>query len=135
MDELKDRFAALDRITVPHLWSDIDRRVTDAAGVSRVDGQVTWRAERAPHRLSPMLMVLLLSLLLALALAFVTVGSRLPDLWTSVFPSPTPSLAGPAPAGPPQPGGIAYTTDGPQRRIVLADPSGGDARPLTPPVD
>ncbi|CAN5693662.1 hypothetical protein BH23CHL7_BH23CHL7_19510 [soil metagenome] len=90
MDELKDRFAALDRITVPDLRSDIDRRVTDAAGVSRAHGQVTWRADGA-HRLSPMLILLLLSLLLALALAFVAVGSRLPNLWTSVLPSPSPS--------------------------------------------
>jgi hypothetical protein len=88
MDELRDRFAALDRIPVPHLWSEIDRRATDAAAVSPVDGQVTWRAQRAPHRLSPMLILLMLSLLLALALGLVTVGSRLPNLWTSVLPPP-----------------------------------------------
>ena len=153
MDELRDRFAALDRMPVPHLWSEIDRRVTDAAAVKPAHGQVTWRAERAPHRLSPMLILLLLSLLLALALGLVTVGSRLPNLWTSVVPSPTISVptasvvpsptpsaptqrmaVGPAPAGPPQPGGIAHVTSGPQRGIVLVDPSAGAARPLTPPL-
>jgi hypothetical protein len=91
MDELRDRFAALERVPVPDLWSDIDRRVSDAAAGSRVHGQVTWRAERAPH-LSPVFILLLLSLLLALALAVVTVGSRLPNFWTSVVPSPTPSV-------------------------------------------
>ena len=111
-----------------------------AAAASRVHAQLTWRAERAQHRLSPMLILLLLSLLLALALALVTVGSRLPDLWSSVVPSPTHSVStermavGPAPPGPPQPGGIALVTSGPQRSVVLVDPSAGATRALTPPL-
>jgi hypothetical protein len=140
MDELRDRFAALERIAVPDLSSDIDRRTADATAALPVHGQVTWRTERAPHRLSLMLMLPLLGLLLPLSLVLVTIGSRLPNAWTPVVPSPTPSVSteritvGPAPAGPPQPGGIAYVTDGPRRGIVLADPSTGDTRPLTPPL-
>jgi hypothetical protein len=88
MDELRDRFAALERVSVPDLWRDIDRRVAETAEASPVHGRVTWRAQREPHRLSPTFIVLLLSLLLVLALALVTVGSRLPDLWTSVFRAP-----------------------------------------------
>jgi hypothetical protein len=84
MDELRDRFAALDRVAVPDLWPDIDRRVGDAASGSPVHGQVTWRAEPAPLRLSPTLILLLLSLLLTLALAFATAGSWLPNLLTSI---------------------------------------------------
>lgn len=139
MDELRDRFAGLDRVPVPDLWSEIDRRVAEAAEASPVHGQVTWRAERAPYRLSPIAILLLLGLLLTLALAMVTIGSRLPDLWTSVLPSP-PSVpteriaVGPAPAGPPGPGGIARVTRDSQRRIVLTDPSGVVSRPLTPPL-
>jgi hypothetical protein len=102
MDELRVRFAALERVPVPDLWSDIDRRVSDAAAVSPVPGRVTWRADRSPQRLSPVLIVLLLSLLLALALAFVAVGSRLPNFWTSVLPSPTPSIV-PSPTQTPSP--------------------------------
>jgi hypothetical protein len=92
MDELRDRFAALDRVAVPDLWPDIDRRVGAAAAGSPVHGQVTWRGEPAPLRLSPTLILLLLSLLLTLALAFATAGSWLPNLWTSVVPSPPPSV-------------------------------------------
>jgi hypothetical protein len=140
MDELRDRFAALERIAVPDLWSDIDRRTADATAALPVHRQVTWRTERAPHRLSPMLVLPLLGLLLPLSLVLVMIGSRLPSFSTPVVPSPTPSVSteritvGPAPAGPPQPGGIAYVTDGPRRGIVLADPSTGDTRPLTPPL-
>jgi hypothetical protein len=92
MDKLRDRFAALDRVTVPDLWPDIDRRVGDAAAGSPVHGQVTWRGAPAPFRLSPTLILLLLSLLLTLALAFATAGSWLPNLLTSVVPLPTPSV-------------------------------------------
>jgi WD40 repeat protein len=92
MDELRDRFAALDRVAVPDLWPDIDRRVGAAAAGSPVHGQVTWRGEPAPFRLSPTLILLLLSLLLTLALAFATAGSWLPNLLTSVVPLPPPSV-------------------------------------------
>ncbi|CAN5694234.1 hypothetical protein BH23CHL7_BH23CHL7_19550 [soil metagenome] len=61
-------------------------------------------------------------------------GQSMGPIAQSPSPSPTPSLAGPAPAGPPQPGGIAYVTQGPQRGIVLVDPSTRASRPLTPPL-
>jgi hypothetical protein len=113
-----------------------------AAAVSRVHGEGTWRAERAPLRLSPILMLLVLSLLLALALAVVTVGSLVPNLWISVLPSPTagvPSarlVVGPAPAGPPQAGALTLVSSdqGARRGLVMMDPDSGVTRALTPPL-
>jgi hypothetical protein len=113
-----------------------------ATAASLLDGEAPWRAWLAPHRQRPVLIVLVLSLLLALALAIVAVGSRLPDLLTSIVPPPpsfvpTQRIAvGPAPTSPPHSGAIALVSsgDGSQRGIVLVHPSGGDRRPLTPPL-
>jgi dipeptidyl aminopeptidase/acylaminoacyl peptidase len=52
----------------------------------------------------------------------------------SPSPSPTTSLAGPAPAGAPQPGGIAYGTSGRDGHLAMVDPTTGRARPLTRPL-
>ena len=112
MDDLRQRFATLDRVPVPELWSDVERRIDALGGVAptgRIEPTLPeWRAGRADRsrrsRTSTLsrrsIALLAAAALIAVALVggALAIGSGLVRL-TSVVPPTIPAL----PADTPEP--------------------------------
>jgi hypothetical protein len=131
MDDLRRRFASLDRVPVPDLWDTIETRAAALDRVERVTTFVTpvsLRSRRS-NRPSPMLLAATVALLVALVAGAVAIGSGLIKLPATV-PDPL-SLVGPTPTAIPEPqlGLVAYRESG-RIRVVAAD--GTDDRQLVP---
>jgi hypothetical protein len=112
MDDLRQRFASLDRVPVPDVWSDIERRLeavgttspterlvpVRTASPSTIAGRPSWPATRPGGRHSIWVLAaaaLIAALLVAGAFA---VGSGLLRLTAVVPPLPDASLIAPAPS-------------------------------------
>jgi hypothetical protein len=99
MDDLRRRFAALDEVPAPDLWSDIERRA-DAASVASRPARLTpveaasWRARTASpsmpglHRRPIAAWLVLIALLLAALIGVLLVGSRRAETVVVLQPSP-----------------------------------------------
>ncbi len=125
MDELRGRFAAIDRIAAPDLWTEIERRadVLGAAQATRpVDrGEPAWRAAPAT-RPAPALggrslvvaLILLAALIVALIGALIAGSVRPDEIRTTVVPSQVATVPVPkaAIAPGPRPGAGSWTTAG-----------------------
>jgi hypothetical protein len=129
MDDLRDRFATLDRVPVPDVWSDVERRL-DVLGTNVPTGRLVsvkpaWRGaanaetsseSAAPIRSRRTVVLLAATILLAALLVggAIAVGSGIVRLSSVVPPSPSPgpsltdraspspheATPSPAPAGP-----------------------------------
>ncbi|HEX5822837.1 MAG TPA: kelch repeat-containing protein [Candidatus Limnocylindrales bacterium] len=112
MDELRQRFASLDRVPVPDVWADIERRSDALATKSPTERLVPVRTGPRPtiaarpswqpirHRRRAPVWVLAVAVLIALLLvagAF-AVGTGLVRLTSVLPPSPDASLIAPAPS-------------------------------------
>jgi len=112
MGDLRDRFATLDRVPVPDVWSDVERRLealgtasqperlvpVRTASPSTIAGRPSWPVTRRGGRRSIWVLAaaaLIAALLVAGAFA---VGSGLVRLTSVVPPSPDASLIAPAPS-------------------------------------
>jgi hypothetical protein len=124
MDDLRQRFAALDRVPAPDVWNDVQRRAderTEQAMTGRLDPvRPTWRGSagttltRSPLVNRPRGFAVLLAAMLTIAVigAAIAVGSGLVR-WSSLLPPsatqspalPPPSPAVPTETTPPIPGG------------------------------
>ena len=107
MDDLRRRFASLDRVPAPDLWSQVEQRAATMGPVARVSGVVT-PGSLAPHRSTARSVVVYLAaavVLTALVAGAVTVGAGLvkqptfvpaPSESAPVAPSPAPSTPVPS---------------------------------------
>ena len=141
MDELRRRFAAIDKVAAPDLWTDIERRadVLDAVRPTRpVDpARPAWRtgpgAGQAPAfggRHMVVLLILVAALIAVLVGALIAGSPRPDDIRTVVVPSLAVPVPGPTAASvqPPRPGAGTWTPAGPlpanaylQAATVLGD--------------
>lgn len=145
MNDLRARFDSLDRVVVPDVWDEVQRRVAafetsvTSSAVVRVIPGPNSRSSRTPIGGSPgrhRVWWLIAAALMAIALlagGLVAGGSR---LLSSVLPSqtvvqPTPTVVPPSPLlnGGPTNGLIAYSSNG---QIFVAAPDGSNRRALTP---
>ena len=112
MDDLRQRFASLDRVPVPDVWSDIERR-RDALGTtspterlvpvrtgspSTIAVRPSWRATRRGGRRSIWVLAAAALIAALLVAGVFAVGSGLVRLTSDVPPSPDASLIAPAPS-------------------------------------
>ena len=98
MDDLRRRFASLDRMPTPDLWDTIELRAAAAGSVARVSAIVTpvpLRSRRSSRR-PLVLLVATAALLVALVAGAMAVGSQRPVLPAIV---PVPSIAIPSRSG------------------------------------
>ncbi len=127
MDDLRRRFASLDRLPAPDLWAEIEQRATTMEPVSRVSGVVTpvsVRPRRSGAR-SVLVYLAAAASLVALVAGAAAVGSGLvrlpaivpaPSESASLAPSPAPST--PVASNTPEPSVIASGLDA---RWILFD--------------
>ena len=120
MDELRRRFASLDRLPAPDLWAQIEQRATAMEPVARVSGVVTpvsVRPRRSGAR-SVLVYLAAAACLVALVAGAAAVGSGLvrlpaivpaPSESASLAPSPAPST--PVASNTPEPSVIASGRD------------------------
>jgi len=115
MDDLRRRFASLDRVPAPDLWDQVEQRATAMGPVARVSGVVT-PVSLPPRRSTARSLLVYLAaaaILTALVAGAVTVGSGLGKLPAIVLtPSESASVAPSAPSTPvpsssPEPSGTA----------------------------
>ena len=103
MDDLRRRFASLDRVPAPDLWSQVEQRAATMGPVARVSGVVT-PGSLAPRRSTARSLLVYLAaaaVLTALVAGAVTVGSGLVKLPATVpAPSESASVAPSAPSTP-----------------------------------
>jgi hypothetical protein len=102
MSNVRDRFATLDRIAVPDLWAEVERRAAALGSGERVtsDGiRIPQRSVGSSDRTLALLAAVLLVVLLAGAIA---IGSGLVHL-PQLVPAPGPSLSSPVSAPSPPP--------------------------------
>jgi len=130
MDDLRDRFASLDRVPVPDVWSDVERRldgsratpairVVGAGAVPRSVSDVPSRRWITPSRQRPVWTLITVALIAAaLVVGALGVGSGLLRLRAQFPPSPDASL-------------IARPTSPPASPATTTDPT--SPRPSTPP--
>jgi hypothetical protein len=105
MDDLRRRFASLDRMPAPDLWDTIELRAAAAGSVARVSAVVAPvpLRSRGSSRRSLVLLAAAAALLVALIASALAVGSRRPVL-PAIVPVPSASasseaLITPAPSG------------------------------------
>jgi len=94
MDDLRQRFASLDRMPAPDLWGQVERRAATLEPVARVSGVVT-PVSLAPRRSAARSLVFYLAaaaIVLALVAGAVAVGSGFVRL-TAVVPAPSESAS------------------------------------------
>jgi Tol biopolymer transport system component len=120
MDDLRRRFAGLDRLRAPDLWDEIEVRAAALGSTHRLT-PVAVPVTRSRRYRGRSLVVLLaaLALLVALLAGAIAVGSGLIRLPAITDRTP--------PVGPAGNGVIALAKDG---DIFVADRPGGDLRPL-----
>ena len=115
MDDLRRRFASLDRVPAPDLWGQVEQRAATMGPVARVSGVVT-PVSLPPRRSTARSVLVYLAaaaVLTALVAGAVTVGSGLVKLPAIVpAPSESASVAPSAPSTPvasnsPEPSGTA----------------------------
>ena len=94
MDDLRRRFADLDRVPVPDLWDTIELRAVAHDPVARVTALVTPLPTRSRQstRRSFVLLAATVALLVALVAGAVAIGSRSPLLPAVVPPVPSDAL-------------------------------------------
>ncbi len=103
MDDLRRRFASLDRVPAPDLWGQVEQRATAMGPVARVSGVVTPVALPPRRSTARSLLVYLAAtaVLIAVVAGAVTVGSGLVKLPATVLaPSESASVAPSAPSTP-----------------------------------
>jgi hypothetical protein len=146
MDELRDRFATLDRVPVPDVWNDVERRLEAFERRTRggiVAGKPAWRG--APTEERPLRsgvpfgragIVLLAAALIVglLVVGAVAVGSRLTRL-PSVLPTPQTGSPSPSAPSPTQSPSVALTEMFTSDRLGYSSryPRGWDVSPMTEP--
>jgi hypothetical protein len=114
MDDLRHRFASLDRVPVPDLWGQVEQRAAAAGPVARVRG-VVMPVSLAPRRSAARSLVFSLAaaaIVLVLVAGAVAVGSGVFRL-TAIVPVPSESAStepSPAPSAPPASGTPAPST-------------------------
>jgi hypothetical protein len=94
MDDLRHRFASLDRVPAPDLWDQVERRATAMGPVARVSGVVTPMA-LPPRRSTARSLVFYLAaaaIVLAAVAGAIAVGSGLARL-TAIVPAPSESTS------------------------------------------
>jgi hypothetical protein len=85
MDDLRTRFADLDAIVMPDLWTDIERRATSQA-TEAVRPQTTWRGPSGRRAISPTMLAVIAGLMAVAVGGGILIGS-----WIE---RPTPSVVG-----------------------------------------
>ena len=142
MDDLRRRFASLDRMPAPYLWDTIERRAGALGPLARVTAVVSLvrpRSHRSSRR-SLVLLVATVALLVALVAGAIAIGSQRPVLPATVaVPSASATVEAsviPAPSGlafDGRPSWIVFLVDGssagsPEQMVLLwamrADGSG-----------
>ena len=118
MDDLRRRFASLDRLPAPDLWDTIELRAAAHDPVARVTAVVTplpMRSRRSTRR-SLVLLAAIVALLVALVAGALAIGSRRPPLPAIVtVPSASASIpsASATPGASPSPSSSASTATTP----------------------
>src|SRR3954465_13973746 len=144
MDDLRDRFASLDRVPVPDVWSDVERRldgsratpairVVGAGAVPRSVSDVPSRRWIIPSRQRPVWTLITVALIAAaLVVGALGVGSGLLRLRAQFPPSPDASLVA-RPTSPPAP--PPTTTEPPPPPPPAGPPRHNDGSDLAATVD
>ena len=131
MDDLRDRFAGLDRMPMPELWSDVQQRAAHLGSAQPVTSVAVGIPVRSTGHRDRTLALLAAALLVAMLAGAIAVGSgliRLPAnlLAAVVSPSPaaSPTAATPFPSLTPapsvSPAPSALVSDGPAPWIVFS---------------
>src|SRR5436309_1154629 len=103
MDDLRQRFVALDSTPVPDLWPEVERRAEElgregARGLTRLDPR--WGVARPGLQLAPRRVTVLVAAILAVLLAVggLLVGAEFQRRQTQTIPTPSTAPATTLPA-------------------------------------
>ena len=130
MDDLRRRFASLDRVPAPDLWGQVEQRAAAMGPVARVSGGRHSRCHSPPRRSTARSVLVYLAaaaVLTALVAGAVTVGSGLVKL-PAIVPAPSESASAvaptPVPSNTPEPSETASGRAAPWVAFSVQEGSG-----------